>query len=304
MTQGITHNSDALFEKKLLNIAKADGDFMTAIPALSVHRRSHITDPIPCIYELGLAITISGRKQVTIGDEVLSYGKGQSLLASVDLPVVAEVTEASEAQPYLGIMLRLNPDQIINIAAQVDLPKTSRKTKPKGFAQGTLDDTLFSAVKRLVVLLDEPKLIKTVAPLIQQEIIARLLVGQLGDSLLQLNANGTPHKQIATVIAWLKSNYAKSFDIDSLAQQAHMSPTTFRQHFKVVTGMSPLQYVKQLRLQEAKQLMLNQGLDVSTSGLRVGYESIPQFTREYTRLFGESPSKNIKQLKAKLQEVR
>lgn len=289
-------------KNQLLNIAHTDGDFMTSLPAISVHRRSHATDPIPCIYELGLAITVSGRKQVSIGNDVFTYGPGQSLLASVDLPVVAQVIEASEAAPYLGIMLRLDPNLVIKLATMMALPHKPTKSSSVGLSQGSLDEALFDAVKRLLALLEEPLLIKTVAPLIQQEIIARVLAGPHGASFLHLNASGTPQRQIATIMAWLKEHYAESFDIDSLAERVHMSPTTFRQRFKAISGLSPLQYLKQLRLQEARQRMLNQGLDAGTSGLSVGYESISQFTREYTRLFGEPPSRNVKHLKAQLKE--
>lgn len=282
---------------RLLQFAQTDGDYITAIPALSIHRRSRVTDPIPCIYDLGLAITVAGHKQVTTGQEVFNYGAGQALLASVDLPVVSRVTQASQAEPYLGMMLRLDPRLVLQVAAGITMPRAPRDTKYSALSQGTLDPALLNAVERLLALLDEPQLLATVAPLIQQEIIARLLISEHGPQFMRLNASGTPSRQIAQTMAWLKQHYMQSISIESLAEQAHMSPSTFRQHFKAVAGMSPLQYLKQLRLQEARQLMLNEGLDASASGLRVGYESVSQFSREYARLFGEPPLRDVKHLR-------
>jgi AraC-like DNA-binding protein len=149
---------------------------------------------------------------------------------------------------------------------------------------------------RLVRLLDEPGLIKQLAPLIEQEIMVRLLSGAHGPALRQLVAAGSPSQQIARVIGWLKQHYTEDFPMDDLAAQAHMSPSTFRLHFRAVAGMSPLQYLKQLRLQDARQLMLNEDIDAGSAAVRVGYESASQFSREYTRLFGAPPLRDIRRL--------
>ncbi len=282
----------------LMILAPADGDFLTALPALSVHRRSSTTQPIPCIYDLGLAITVSGKKRVTAGQDVFEYEAGEALLASADLPVVSRVTEASPAEPYLGMMLHLDPRLILQIATGLDLPRITRSVPGTALTRGSIEPELLDAIDRLVSLLDEPRLLATVSPLVIQEIIARVLISPFGPPFMALNASSSSGHQITRTMAWLKQHFAESVSIDTLAEQVHMSPSTFRQHFKSVAGMSPLQYLKNLRLQEARQLMLNEGLDAGASGLQVGYESVSQFSREYARLFGAPPVKDIRQLRA------
>ena len=287
----------AILRDRLLKIAMVDGDYKTAIPALSIHRRSTSTDPMPCIYGLGLAITVAGHKQVTVGQEVFNYGAGQALLASVDLPVVSHVTHATAAVPYLGMMLGLNPHLITKVASGMTTPRLPKQSNCSPLLKGTLEPALLNALERLVAVLDEPRLLDVVAPLIQQEIIARLLASEHGVQFMALIAGGFPGNQIAQTMAWLKQHYTDPINIEALAGRVHLSASTFRKHFKAVAGMSPLQYLKQLRLQEARQLMLNEGLDAGAAGLRVGYESISQFTREYARLFGEPPLRDIRRLR-------
>ena len=153
------------------------------------------------------------------------------------------------------------------------------------------------ALARLVRLLDEPLLTPRIAPLIQQEIAERLLNGRYGSALRRLITLGSPNQQIAKVMSWLKQNYMDNMPMNDLAAKAHMSPSTFRQHFRVVTGMSPLQYLKHLRLQEARQLMLNGDIDAGSAAVRVGYESASQFSREYSRLFGQPPYRDTRRAK-------
>ncbi|RFP18692.1 MULTISPECIES: AraC family transcriptional regulator [unclassified Duganella] len=277
-------------------IAQSDGDYVTQIPALTVYRRSAATDPMPCIYGLGLGLAVQGGKRVTLGDEIFDYGPGQSLVTSVDLPVTSYVTRASHAEPYLGIRLELDGRAISQVAAEMDFSSPLKTTTSRAISVVTLDDSVQDALIRLIRLLDEPHIIPFVGPLIQQEIIVRLLRGEHGPMLRHLVTMGSPSQQIAKVITWLKQHFAGDFPIDDLAAQAHMSPSTFRQHFRVVAGMSPLQYLKQLRLQDARQLMLNENIDAGSAALRVGYESASQFSREYTRLFGAPPLRDIRRL--------
>ena len=284
--------------KRLLEIATQDGDFLTEGSAISIHRRSLPTEDIPCIYGMGLALTVSGHKQVTLGKEVFEYRAGEALLASVDLPVVSRVIEASKTKPYLGVMVKLDPHLVVQVVNQLGIPPKPKQNSVVGLAHGQLDTPMINAVSRLVDILDEPKIAPVVAPLIQQEIIARLLVSRHGPNLIHLHASASPSRQIAKSMAWLKVNYPSSVRIEDLAEQAHMSPTTFRQHFRLVSGMSPLQYLKNIRLQEARQRMLNEGLDAGEAGLQVGYESVSQFSREYARLFGMPPARDIKHLQA------
>lgn len=287
---------DAL-ARELGKIAQNDGSHPTGIPQLSVYRSSVKTDPMACFYSLGLAIAAQGGKQVTLGDQVLAYGPGQSLLTTVDLPVVAHVTHASLAQPYLGMMLSLDSRALVQLVAEMDLPPLPREQLARAISLSPMDEAMLDAALRLVQLLDQPQLIEHIAPLIQQEIMVRLLTGPHGPYLRQLLAGGSPSHQIARAMAWLKQNFRQDVLMDELAATAHMSPSTFRQHFRGLTGMSPLQYQKQLRLQEARQLMLNHDLDASSTAARVGYESASQFSRDYSRLFGAPPQRDVKRMR-------
>lgn len=289
--------NDNLLARLVGNIAQTDGDYSTPIPALMIYRRSSATEPMPCIYGLGLGITVQGGKRVTLGDEIFDYGPGQSLVTSVDLPVVSYVTRANPVEPYLGVRLELDARAIAQLAAEMDFPAPLKVATPRAMSVVTLDNGLLGALTRLIRLLDEPHLIPLIAPLIQQEIIVRLLNGEHGPTLRHLVAVGSPSQQIARVIAWLKRHYTEDVSMDDLATKAHMSPSTFRQHFRAVAGMSPLQYLKHLRLQDARQLMLNENLDAGGAAVRVGYESASQFSREYSRLFGEPPHRDIRRMK-------
>lgn len=279
------------------DIAQTDGGYTTRIPALMIYRRSAATEPMPCIYGLGLGITVQGGKRVTLGDEIFNYGPGQSLVTSVDLPVVSYVTQANPVEPYLGVRLELDARTIAQLAAEMDFSAPLKASTSRAMSVVTLDEGLLDALTRLIWLLDEPHLIPLIAPLIQQEIVVRLLNGEHGPTLRHLVTVGSPSQQIAKVIAWLKQHFTEDVPMDDLAAKAHMSPSTFRQHFRVVTGMSPLQYLKQLRLQDARQLMLNENLDASSAAVRVGYESASQFSREYTRLFGAPPLRDIRRMR-------
>ncbi|RSZ29675.1 MULTISPECIES: AraC family transcriptional regulator [unclassified Variovorax] len=283
--------------KAVGRVAENDGDCITAIPELTLHRRSATTEPMHCIYGFGVGITVSGKKRVALGEEVFDYSAGQSLLTTLDLPVVTHVTQASSAKPFLGLMLRLDSRAIVQAAAEMALPQPTRDYGYRAMSLGDLDPTLLGTVTRLVELLDEPRLIPQIAPLLQQEIVVRLLAGRHGPQLQRLVAVGTPSQQVAQSMAWLKMNFTRPVLADELAASVHMSPSTFRQHFRAVAGMSPMQYLKQLRLQEARQLMLNQGIDAGTAGIRVGYESASQFSREYARLFGAPPLRDIRRMR-------
>ncbi|MCZ8251358.1 MAG: AraC family transcriptional regulator [Hylemonella sp.] len=278
-------------------IARNDGDYQTAIPQLMMARRSGRTEPLACMYMLGLAVVAQGSKRVTLNDQVVDYAPGQSLLVTVDLPVVSQVTQADPAQPFLGMLVKLDTRALVQLAADMELPPLPRDQAARGLSVAAMEEPLLDAVVRLVRLLQEPQHIERLAPLVQQEIMVRLLTGPHGPYLRHLMAAGSPSHQIAQAIAWLRSNYHRDVLMDELAARAHMSPSTFRAHFRSLTGMSPLQYQKQLRLQEARQLMLTQALDASSTAIRVGYESVSQFNREYSRHFGAPPQRDIKRMR-------
>lgn len=279
------------------NIAQIDGDYETTIPALKLRRCSVTTDPKPCIYGMGLVVIVQGGKRITVGDQIFDYGAGQSLIATVDMPVVAYITQASKAEPFLGIWLELDARLIAQMAAEMEFSTPFQASSTRGMSLVSLEPDMCDALTRLLRLLAEPALTHHLAPLIQQEIIIRLLHGGHGPNLRRLVALGSPSQQIAKVVTWLKQHYTQNVLIDDLAAKAHMSPSTFRQHFRAVVGVSPLQYLKNLRLLDARQLMLNENLDAGSAASRVGYESASQFSREYSRLFGDPPNRDVKRMR-------
>ncbi|OFA04191.1 AraC family transcriptional regulator [Duganella sp. HH101] len=284
--------------RQISDIARIDGDHATAIPALTIYRRSTVTEPMPTVYTMGLGITIQGGKRVVQGGQVFDHGPGQALVASIDLPAAVHVTRAKAAAPYLGIRLDFELETITRFAEAANLSKPNRRATFRALSVLSLDLGVLDALGRLIQILAEPKLTASIAPLIQHEIFARLLLGPQGTALNHLIAAGTPARQIAHVIHWLKANYAESSPIDDLAAMVHMSPSTFREHFRAFAGISPLQYLKQLRLQSARLMMLNQGIDASNAAARVGYESPSQFSREYSRLFGAPPQRDIRRARS------
>jgi AraC-like DNA-binding protein len=287
---------DVLAEQ-IARFAQSAGDYDTPVPGFTLHRRSAATDPMPCIYGFGLGIVAQGRKRITLGGDVFDYGPGESLLTTVDLPVVSNVIVATPTAPYLGAMLAIDPRTIMQLAAEMDLTQPPKDGPCRAISIGILEPLVLDAFVRLVRLIDEPQLIPHIAPLIFREIAVRMLVGSYGPVFRRLFAAGSPSQQITRAVAWLKQNFSQTMRVDELAAYAHMSPSTFRQHFHAITGMSPLQYQKQLRLQEARQLMLNQNLDAGRAGVQVGYESASQFSREYTRLFGAPPFRDIQRIR-------
>lgn len=279
------------------HIARSDGDYVTAISSLSLHRRCTPTEPLHCVYGLGLGVIAQGSKQVLLGNEVIDYAPGQSMLTTIDSPVVSHVAHASPRAPFLGLFLTLDTRLITQLASEMELPPRPRERAYRSISVESLDSALVDALVRLVELLREPALVPTLSPLIQHEITARLLAGPHGAYLQDLVATGSPSQQIAKAVAWLKRNFKEPMQADGLASRVHMSPSTFRQHFRAITGTSPLQFQKQLRLQEARQLMLNQNIDASNASGLVGYESPSQFSREYSRLFGEPPQRDVKRMR-------
>lgn len=288
---------DNLLLSLVEDIAQNDGDYPTEIPVLSIYRRSTVTDPMPCVFGLGLGVTLQGRKRVTLGEDVFDYGSGQALINTIDLPVVSYVTQATITEPYLGLRLDLDANLIVQIATEMNASRIYKGGPSRAMSVIALDDGLLDALMRLIKLLNEPNKIPFIAPLIQREIIIRLLDGEHGPMLQHLAAVGSPSQQISQVIAWMKLNYRNTILIDELAAKAHMSSSTFRQHFRTLTGLSPLQYLKKLRLQDARHWMLYEDMDAGSAAIRVGYESVSQFNREYARMFGEPPLRDIKRMR-------
>jgi len=269
----------------------------TAIAGLSLFRRTEPTEPTTGMYEPSICMVAQGAKRVQLGDETYVYDAQHYLITSVHLPTVVQVTEASLEKPYLGLRLKFDLREVAQLMADSNLPPPRTQQSSRGMATGEVTLSLAIAFQRLIDLLSEPQDIPILAPIIQREIIYRLLVGDQGERLRQIAAAGSQSQQIARAIEWLKGNYMQQLRIDDLAAQARMSTSTFHHHFRTMTALSPLQYQKHLRLQEARRLMLAERLDAATAAFQVGYESPSQFSREYNRLFGAPPLRDITKLR-------
>lgn len=269
------------------------GEKKTALPALSLHRR---TAPMPCIpttYEPSLAIFVQGRKRVNMGGMTYMCDESTFLLTSVDVPVVSQIF-ASDEVPYMAIRLGLDMQMVREIISREELPEPVAGSQARGIAVGKLTPELLSASLRLLDLLHTPEDIPFLGNTIQREIVYRLLRGPQGDRLRAIATSGGQSYRTAKAIAWLRANFNKPLRVEELAEIARMGTSTLHHHFRALTAMSPLQYQKQLRLHAARDRMLIDGLDAASAAFEVGYESASQFNREYKRFFGQPPMRDVK----------
>ena len=287
----------AALGKSIARWTGASGLLETAMSALSLARRDAPTQPTSYMYEPSLCVIAQGVKRVLLGDDTYVLDVHHFLITAVDLPTVVQILHASREQPYLGLILKLDQREMAQLMVDSHLPPPRAQQSSRGMATSEVTLPLLSACQRLLDLLAAPQDIPILAPLIQREILYRLLVGEQGARLRQIGSAGSPSQQIAQAIAWLKRHYTLPLRIEDLAAQAHMSPSTFHHHFRALTAMSPLQYQKWLRLHEARRLMLTERLDAATTAFEVGYESPSQFSREYRRVFGAPPLRDITSLR-------
>ncbi len=269
----------------------------TAIRGLILARRIEPSKPVSIMYEPRVCVIAQGAKRVQLGDDAYVYDAHHFLLTSVDLPTFVQVIKASPEMPYLGLVLNIDQREISQLMVDSNLPPPSPQQSSRGMATGEVTVPLLAAFQRLIDLLDEPKDVSILAPIIEREIFYRLLVGDQGARLRQIASAGSQSNQIARAIDWLKGNFTKPLRIDELAAQVNMNTSTFHHHFRQVTAMSPLQYQKWLRLNEARRLMLAEKQDATTAAFQVGYESPSQFSREYSRLFGAPPLRDVANLR-------
>jgi AraC-like DNA-binding protein len=298
---------DAL-AKSIARWADKPDRITTAIPGLFLYRRDEPTPPISGMYEPSICLIAQGAKRVLLGDDTFVYDAHHFLITSVHLPTVVQIIDASREKPCLGLMLKLDQRALSQLMVDSNLPPPRGQQSSRGMATGEVTLPLLTAFQRLIDLLAEPEDIPILAPIIQREITYRLLVGDQGARLRQMASAGSQGHQIARAIEWLKGNFTRPLRIDDLAAHVRMSSSTFHHHFRSMTALSPLQFQKQLRLHEARRLMLTEHLDAATAAFQVGYESPSQFSREYSRLFGAPPLRditNLRQLAAgeRVQEV-
>lgn len=283
--------------RRIASHAPSAGEHPTAIPGLSLFRR---TSPTPCrraSYEPSLSVFAQGRKRIDLGGASYLCDGSSFLLTSIDIPVQSQIIEASEKTPMLSMLLRLDMPTVRQVLNQEDLPQRDTSDRPRGMAVGETTAGLLGACTRLIDLLDTPEDIPFLGRLLQREIVYRILRTPQADRLRAIATAGDPSHRTARAIAWLKLNYAKPLRMEELAAVARMGVSTLHHQFRALTAMSPLQYQKQLRLQTARQRMLADGMDATSAAYEVGYESISQFSREYSRFFGQPPRRDIRTLR-------
>ncbi len=275
-----------------------DGVHTTAIPSLFFIRYSNVTGPSYGVYKPSFCIVVQGAKEVWLAQERFEYSPTDYLVASVELPVIAQVTKASNDVPYLGFKLEFSPGQIIEVLSDSETRIGPKENAKRAMFVSHMESSLLDAVNRLARLLDNPEDIPVLAPLFIKEILYRVLKGPNGMALEQIAIEGSAAQQIREVIEHIMNNFDRSFRIEELAELANMSGSSLHRHFKEVTEMSPIQFQKQLRLQEARRLLLSESTDAADVAFRVGYESPSQFSREYSRMFGLPPREDVRRLRA------
>ncbi len=274
------------------------GNYPTSIDGVRIVRRDNTTEFLKCFYNPSCILVLQGLKQMLYGNENIVYTKGQYVVSCTDIPVSSRVAEANPEEPFVVLILELNSNLISNLILETKLQNTAN-TDGKALAIANTDEELLDAFYRLAQLLDKSEAEQQIlSPIIIKEIYFRLLTGPLGSQLRLINTNGTRSNQIANAISFIKEKYNEKLNMDEIAQKVNMAPSSFYRNFKKVTQVSPLQYQKQLKLNEAQRLMLSGNYDAATAGYEVGYESPTQFSREYKKMFGNPPLKNIKELTA------
>ena len=277
---------------------RKEGEHKTAIPGLILYHR---TSPTPCYrasYEPSLSIFVQGRKRINLGGTEYLCDGSSFLLSSIDVPAESQIVEASEKVPLLCMFLSLEMPTVREVLSRDDVPETKASSHRQGFAVGETTLGLLSACSRLLELLETPEDIPFLSHLIQREILYRILRTPQAERLRAIATSGDLSQRTTRAIAWLRANFAKPLHMEELASTARMGVSTLHHQFRALTAMSPLQYQKQLRLQTARQRMLMDGLDATSAGYEVGYESVSQFSREYSRFFGQPPMRDIKTLRA------
>jgi AraC-like DNA-binding protein len=274
-----------------------DGFHPTPIERVTLARSSTLTMPMANVYRPQFCLVAQGQKEVTLGDRVFKYGPGRYGIVTYDLPATGRVVDATPSNPYLCLYIDFDPVMLGELALRVP-PPPATPFEPIGKTVSDADARLLDATLRLLRLLDDPAALPVLAPLAEQEILYRLLAGRDGAMMRHITASQGRVARVGRAIAWIGQNFRERFSIDQLAAEVGMSPSSLHEHFRAVTAMTPLQFQKQLRLQEARSLMLVEDIDTTTAAFRVGYESPSQFSREYRRLFGEPPGRDIARLRA------
>lgn len=293
------HRLDGYQEELAERIARAvpmDGT-VEAQKGLHLFRSSTPTEPLHGFSRSALCVIAQGSKEVLLGDSRYRYDPAHYLLGTVELPITGQVLEASAERPYLSLLLELDPALVSSVMVEAGHLSSRNQGDVRAIDVSPLDADLLDAVVRLVRLLDSPAEARVLRPLITREIVYRLLMGEQGNRLRHIALLGGHTDRIAEAVERLRRNFNQPLRIESLARELGMSVSGFHHHFKAVTAMSPLQFQKQIRLQEARRLMFGENLDAASAGHRVGYDDASQFSREYKRMFGHPPLRDVERLR-------
>lgn len=295
-----THRAYAYRDELAERIARAVPQDGTAEPLAGLHlfRSSTPSELLHGVSKPSLCVIAQGSKQVVLGESIYRYDPAHYLLATVELPVVGQILEASKEQPYLSLRLDLDPALVGSVMVEAGHLASRYPDDVRAMDVSSLDANLLDTVVRLMRLLDSPAEARILRPLITRELVYRLLMGEQGNRLRHMALLGGHTDLIAEAIERLRRNFDRPLRIEALAKEVGMSVSGFHHHFKAVTAMSPLQFQKQIRLQEARRIMLGEHLDAASAGYRVGYEDASQFSREYKRLFGQPPLRDVERLRA------
>ena len=287
----------------ITRFATAEGMNPTPLRGVTVARASAPSLRIHGVQNPCICVIAQGAKRVMLGDEVYLYDRATYLAASLHLPVSGQVIDATPAKPYLGIKLDVDPQEVAALLLETPPPGPSDTVPARGLFISKTSAELVEAFVRMLRLLDTPEDIPALGPVAQREILYRVLKGDQGIRLREA-ANASSHaKRIAKATDWMRRHFTEPLRVQDLASQANMSTSSFHEHFRALTAMTPLQFQKNLRLQEARQLLLSEALDAATAGHRVGYESPSQFSREYSRLFGAPPATDVRRLRGAIGAV-
>ena len=281
----------------------SDGGHETAVPELTLWRFSNPTEPAQVIQQPAVYVVVQGRKQVTVGDETYVYDPSQYLAVSLELPAVGHVVEARPDAPYLCLTLRVDPRELAALLVETGRPAPHDDHDGRALFVSALEAPLVDGLLRLVRLLDAPQDIPVLAPLVLRELHYRLLQGEQQGRLAEMAIGDGRLRRVAGAIAWIKEHYAEPLQIEALAKRVNMSPSALHGHFKAVAAMSPIQYQKRLRLQEARRLLVSDATSAEAVAYEVGYASASQFSREYVRLFGQPPRRDAERMRADTSEA-
>lgn len=282
---------------RMLDAVPEDGTLDALGGLFYLHRESAPTEPLHAVSYPSVCVMAQGAKVLHLGDTGHRYDPFHYLLITAELPVSSEIVGASAEEPYLSMVLRLDPDLVGQVMIESGEAGGEDAREPLALDVSPLGEDLLDAALRLVRLMDQPDEAAVLAPLVMREIVYRLLRGAQGDRLRHLAAVGGHRSRIAAAIQRIHEDYDQALPVDALAEEAGLSASRFHHHFRAVTGMTPLQFQKQLRLQEARRLLLGEDLDAATAGYRVGYNSASHFSRDYKRQFGAPPLRDVEKLR-------